>query len=408
MKVAQIDVNFGSGSTGKIVQAIHRFLLSIGHESMAFYGRGLQANDSNVVKLSSDFEVYLDAGLSRITGYTGVYSHFSTINLLDQLRAFKPDVVHLHELHGYYVNQYKLLEYLRVERIPIVWSLHCENAYTGRCGYAFDCDQWMTECIKCPGLNDYPKSLFFDRSRIQFNRKKELLNDIDLMSIIPVSNWLNSRVSKSFLANKKSTVIYNGIDTEHIFYPRQYDELKCTHILENELIFLSVAPDLMSSRKGGQWVIELAKRLIGKPVKFILIGVNDMSINYPGNVIILPPLSDADLLAQYYSMADIFLITSQKETFSLTTAEALACGTPVIGFDSGGPQEIAPKPYGNFVPFGDVDGLLDLTLQIIDGDFNLPASSDCSFYARDNFSEKIMCENYMNIYNEMHSLGILK
>lgn len=406
MKIAQIDVNYGVGSTGKIVQAIHQFLLAGGHESMAFFGRGEKANDVGVVKVSNTVEVYLDAGLSRITGYMGVYSHFATNTLIEQLEKFEPDLVHLHELHGYYINQYKLLEYLKLKRIPIVWTLHCENVYTGRCGYAFDCDQWRVECVKCPRLNDYPKSLYFDRSRIQFNRKKELFKELDLITLVPVSNWLNSRVRQSFIANKKTTVVYNGIDVDGIFYPRKCDELRQAHVEKNDFIFLSVAPDLMSQRKGGQWVIDLAKRLLDKPVKFIMIGVKDANIDCPDNVIILPPLKNIDLLAMYYSMADVFLITSQKETFSLTTAEALACGTPVIGFDSGGPLEVAPKPFGYFFPFGDIQGLFDISLKLINGDVVLPSSDDCSSYARNNFGNNIMFLNYMKIYTELHSIKL--
>lgn len=175
MKIAHIDSNYGSGSTGKMVQAMHQMLLNHGHESMAFFGRGDKVDEPGVVRVSAPIEVYLDAGLSRLTGYTGVYSDYSTNKLIQQLKLFNPDLVHLHELHGYYVNQYKLLEHLKLNKIPIVWTLHCEISYTGRCGIAFDCDQWKAECIKCPSLKDYPMSLYFDKSNIQFHKKNSYL-----------------------------------------------------------------------------------------------------------------------------------------------------------------------------------------------------------------------------------------
>lgn len=208
------------------------------------------------------------------------------------------------------------------------------------------------------------------------------------------------------LATKKITVVHNGIDLNGIFYPHQCDELRQTYAPANEFIFLSVAPDLMSEIKGGNWVIDLAKRLHGMPVRFIMIGVHDTGINCPSNVTLIPRIKDSKLMASHYSIADAFLITSKKETFSLTTVEALACGTPVIGFDSGGPPELAPWPFGSFVPFGDMARLLDLTIKIVNGELVLPSTQNCSTYARNNFSDKLMFQNYMEIYMEMHSRDI--
>ncbi len=401
MKIAQIDSNYGSGSTGKLVKKIHKFLLLNQHQSTVFYGRGDSVNEVGVLKICSDAEVYINVGLSRLTGYTGIFSNLATKKLIHQLKIFKPDVVHLHELHGYYINQYKLLEYLSSENIPIVWTLHCENAYTGRCGYAFDCDQWKVECVKCPSLNDYPKSFFFDRSRIQFNQKKNLLNKINLINFVPVSHWLHSRVKQSFLSEKEASVIHNGIDVENIFYPRDFDELKKVHNIQDELVFLAVAPDLMSSRKGGEWIIKVAMKFEAAPIKFIMIGVSSTRPKSPKNVIFLEAINDQDLLAKYYSLADAFLITSQRETFSLTTVEALACGTPVIGFDSGGPLEVAPKPYGNFVQFGDIHGLVQLISDFVSDKSSLPKSEECVAYARKFYSDDLMCQNYEKIYNKI-------
>lgn len=401
MKIAQIDSNYGFGSTGKLVKKIHKFLLLNQHQSAVFYGRGDRVDDVGVLKICSDTEVYINVGLSRLTGYTGIFSNLATKKLIHQLKIFKPDVVHLHELHGYYINQYKLLEYLSSENIPIVWTLHCENAYTGRCGYAFDCDQWKVECVRCPSLKNYPKSLFFDRSKVQFNQKKNLLNQINLINFVPVSHWLHSRVKQSFLFEKEASVIHNGIDVKNIFYPRDFDELKTFHNIRNELVFLSVAPDLMSSRKGGEWVVKVAMEFEGAPVKFIMIGVSAIKSKLPKNVIFLEAINDQDLLAKYYSLADVFLITSQRETFSLTTVEALACGTPVIGFDSGGPVEVAPKPYGSFVQFGDIQGLMQLISDFVSDKSSLPKSEECIAYARKFYSDDLMCENYVKIYNKM-------
>ncbi|GAB3459606.1 glycosyltransferase family 4 protein [Massilia terrae] len=400
MKVAQVDVVYGAGSTGKIVKAIHDHLLDVGHDSKVFYGRGPDEGEPNVSKISHDLEVFVDAGLSRLTGYTGVFSPMATNKLLASLDAFQPDVVHLHEIHGYFVNYFRLIEYLKKRNIPVVWTLHCEMAYTGRCGYAFGCDQWKTACQKCPQLNDYPRSLLFDRSAVQFERKKNLLSDMDRITFAPVSNWLHDRLTQSFLKNKQATVVHNGINTAEIFYPRDTADLVRRHQLEGRYIALSVAPDLMSERKGGSWVLEIAKRSLGKPITFVMIGVVEKLTDLPPNVIVLPPTRDQNELARYYSLADVFLLTSQSETFSLTCAESLACGTPVIGFDSGGPAEVAPRPYGYFVPFGQVEKLASLLLDGYRGELPIAGDDECVKYARSSFSNERMCEDYLNLYEE--------
>lgn len=401
MKVVQLDTVYGQGSTGKIVKDIHFNLLRNGHQSKVYYGRGPQSDDPGAVKISSDLEVFIDAGLSRLSGYTGVFSPLATRKLISDLEIFNPDVVHLHEVHGYYLNYFVLLEYLKKRSIPILWTLHCEYVYTGRCGYAFECDQWMTSCQKCPSINDYPRSLFFDRSAEQFKRKKELISDYSVVEFAAVSNWLYQRVRKSFLKDKPASIVHNGIDTSSTFVPRDYADLVQQYNLEGRYVVLSAAPDLMSSRKGGQWVLEAAKRLQDKPITFFMIGVLEQSLVCPPNVIFLPLVRDQEVLVKFYSLADLFLLTSQSETFSLTTAESLACGTPVVGFDSGGPSEVAPEPFGYFVPYGKIDALLSLIVGAYSGEVTLAKSDDCIDYARRSFSSDRMCQDYLDLYQKI-------
>jgi glycosyltransferase involved in cell wall biosynthesis len=199
-------------------------------------------------------------------------------------------------------------------------------------------------------------------------------------------------------------VVHNGINTSDVFVPRDASDLVRQHHLEGRYVVLSVAPDLMSPRKGGGWVLEVAKRLADRPITFIMIGVKEKSINCTPNVIYLPPMRDQKALAKYYSLANIFLLTSQSETFSLTCAESLACGTPVIGFDSGGPIEVAPEPFGHFVPYGKIDDLVSLITESHCGSLNIAQRDDCTKYANMNFSNDRMCEDYIGIYREMNSL----
>ncbi len=400
MKVALIDVVYGKGSTGKIVDVTHRHLTNSGHESRAYFGRGSVNPPPHVKKISTDLEVIIDAALSRFTGYTGIFSPLATARLIAELEEFQPDVIHVHELHGYYVNYFKLVDYFKAKGIPVVWSLHCEQTYTGRCGYALDCDQWKTQCVKCPRLNDYPASWKFDRSHEQFERKKQMFEGMDDIVFAPVSDWLLSRLRQSFLKDRPARVVHNGIDTAATFYPRQAEDLRARYGLAGRYVIVSAAQDLMTSIKGGQWVVDLATRLQDKPISFLMIGVRD-SIEVPPNVILLPAMESQEELAAHYSFADLFLITSQAETFSLVCAESLACGTPVVGFDSGGPSEVAPEPYGRFVPYGDLSALEAVVVSIQEGRTRVPDEEACVNYARAGFSNEHMIQGFMSLYQEM-------
>jgi N-acetyl sugar amidotransferase len=402
MKIASIDTVFAEGSTGKLVEFIHQALLKHGHQSRVYYGRGTKSDDISAIKISNTVEVHLDAALSRVSGQLGVFSPFATSRLIDDLEKFQPDVMHLHELHGYYANFIPLIDYLKARQIPIVWTLHCEFAYTGRCGYAFDCDQWKTACKKCPDLSTYPSSWFFDNCEPQFEAKKKTYSDLKKACFVSVSNWLNNRVQQSFLKNSDSKVIYNGIDTSEVFLPTSsYADLVSLHQLEGRYVVLSVAPDLMSERKGGQSILEIARRLQEEPITFLAVGVTGRVSDCPPNVILLAPILDPKELARYYALADLFLLTSQRETFSLTCAESLACGTPIVGYDSGGPVEVAPEPYGYFVPVGDVDGLTSLVSEAYRKKLQLAKSDDCTAYARSHYSKERMFNDYLRLYQDM-------
>lgn len=355
MKVLQIDVNCKSGSTGKIAYDLHTQLVKDGHTSAVCYGRGEKINEPNIFKFGYDWETKIHAALTRITGLTGCYSYFSTKRLLKFMRAFKPDVVHIHELHAYFVNLKPVINYLKENNIKTVWTFHCEFMYTGKCGHAYECEKWKTECGQCPHLRDYPKSLFFDFTKKMFNDKKKLLSDFENLTIITPSQWLADRVKQSFLGDKDIQVIHNGVDTENVFYPRSFDHLKKKHHLTNEKIVLAVAPDLMSKNKGGRCVVELAERMRDENVKFILIGVEDLNEKFPDNVIVLGRTDNQIELAEYYSMADVFVICSERENFPTTCIEAICCGTPVCGFDTGGTKETMPNNYENFSQYGDLD-----------------------------------------------------
>lgn len=360
MKVLLIDVNCKNSSTGRIVYDLYTNLNATGHTAAVCYGKGPRINEPNICKFGLDWETTLHALLTRITGYTGCFSFFSTRRLLQFIQAFQPDVVHIHELHAYFVNIKPLLQYLKRNRIPTVCTLHCEFMYTGKCGYSLECQQWKHQCVACPRVRAYPKSWLFDRTKHMFLEKKALYEGFDNLQITAPSQWLLERAKQSMLADKKAAVIPNGIDTD-VFYPRDTAALrKELGIAEDEKIILALAPYLMSDRKGGRHVLAIAEKLAGEKIRFVMVGADDPTVPVPENVILNGPVYDIGLLAQYYSLADAFVICSQRENFPTTCLEAQCCGTPVYGYDAGGTKETALVRNDRFVTYGDTAALAQL------------------------------------------------
>ena len=399
MRVILIDVNYKNSSTGKIVHDIARQLIADGHVAKVLYGRGLDLSDRIGEKISFNWENYLHAMMTRLSGLVGFFSYFSTRRLIKRINEFRPDVVHLHELHGYYVNIKTVIDFLKEMKIPVIWTFHCEFMYTGKCGHAYSCEQWKTECIKCPQLRVYPASLFFDFTNFMFNQKKEYMKDFHRLHIVSPSKWLADRVEESFLQKKKISIIHNGIDTRNIFFPRESKHLLDKHNLVGKKIILAVAPKIMDENKGGIWVIKLAEQFDDNYC-FVMIGLEGELLSHPRNLIPIRRTNNQIQLAEYYSMADIFLICSKRENFPTTCLEALACGTPVIGFDEGGTAETAPTPYGHFVPYGDLDAIKEYIEKFFRNQVELRSSRECRDFAVQNYSKESMYSNYLKLFNE--------
>lgn len=395
MKILFIDVNCKQGSTGKIVYDLYTECRKDGYEAAVCYGRGKKIDEPNIVKFAFDAETYFHALMTRLTGFTGCYSFFSTRKLLRFIEEFKPHVVHIHEMHAYFVNLYPVIEYLKKKNIKTIWTFHCEFMYTGKCGHSYECENWKSQCGKCPYIKDYPSSIFWDFTKLMFNEKKIMFKEFNNLIITAPSKWLADRVKQSFLGNKKLVVVHNGIDTESIFYPRNFDHLKEKHNITNEKIVIAVAPDLMSSQKGGRYVAKLAKRMKNDNVKFVFIGIINIEEKFDDNIIAIGRTNNQQELAEYYSMADVFVICSMRENFPTTCIESLACGTPICGFDTGGTKETAPWKLGTFVKYGDLDALKDAVVRTIK-EGNL--SVKCADYGKNVYSKRRMYENYKNLY----------
>ncbi len=365
MKVLFIDVNCKNSSTGKIVYDLYTAVNKTSNEAAICYGRGKKINEHNIFKFGLDFETYIHALLTRITGFTGCFSPISTFRLIRFIKKFKPDVVHIHELHAYFVNIVPLIEYLKKKNIKTIMTLHCEFSYTGKCGHSVECEKWKTECGDCPHLREYPSTLLFDHTKEMFYQKKKLFEDFDNLTVVTPSKWLADRARQSFLGTKNIYVIPNGIDTK-VFSPKDAYDLREKHgIASDERVVLAVAPNLMSDNKGGRYVLRLASMMEEKNVRFILIGVDEEMTPPNSKIIILHRIYDKELLARYYSLADVFVICSERENFPTTCLEAQCCGTPVCGFDVGGVKETILNG-SELCEYADVFGLMDNVLNIFD------------------------------------------
>lgn len=397
MKVLQVNCVYNKGSTGKIVYDIHSELKKQGVDSVVCYGRGEKVNEQNVYKTCGEVYSKLNNLLSRFTGimYGGCF--FSTNKLLLIIKKESPDIVHLHCLNGYFVNIYRLIRWLKKNNIKTVLTLHAEFMYTANCGHAFDCEKWKNGCGNCHRYRKETKSLFFDGTHRSWLKMKKSFENFDNLAVVSVSPWLMERAKQSpILADKQHVVVGNGINTD-IFHFYDTELLKKQlGIDKEEKIIFHVAPSFSSDInhiKGGYYVLELAKQM--PEVRFIIAGNVNENVNSPKNMILLGKVSDQKLLAQYYSMADITLLASKKETFSMVVAESLCCGTPIVGFNAGAPEQIAIKEYSRFVEYGDVNSLQEAVNEILSKDLDktMVANTSCKKYSKEN-----MCEEYLKIY----------
>lgn len=355
MKILQINSHYNQGGAARIVACIHRQLLQQGEESYVAYGRGKVSAEQNVCQFGGIVQEYVSALVSRIFGIHGWCNKGATKRLIAYMDQVKPDVVHLHAVHGYYLNLPMVFDYLNKYNIPCVWTFHDCFAFTGNCGYYFQCEKWKSGCGNCPNIHNYPNSLWFDHSGWMWKRKKELFTAGGAKVIVSPSQWLTDEAKKSFFGKYECVTVRNGIEAGTVFYPR--DRKVCRekygYSMEENLV-LGIAVGYDDVRKGAKYIIQLAKDL-EKEAKVILIGWNEKNNNMlegVTNVVTLPNTSSTEMLAEYYSMADVFVIPSLAENYATVTLESMACGTPAVGFQAGGIPEQLTEGKGIAVETG--------------------------------------------------------
>jgi glycosyltransferase involved in cell wall biosynthesis len=294
---------------------------------------------------------------TRVLDKHGVGSKKATIEFIDGVKELDPDIINLHNIHGYYINIEILFNYLKEANKPVVWTLHDCWSFTGHCAY-FDyagCNKWQKGCYKCPEKKSYPSSLVVDSSKKNYVSKKDIFTGVDNLTIVTPSNWLADLVKESYLKEYSVKVINNGIDLD-VFKPTK-GNFKDKYNLNNKYIILGVA-SAWDRRKGLKYFVKLADKVSEDEV-IVLVGLTEKQINQiPQNIIGITRTNNVEELVDIYSSADVFVNPTLEDNFPTTNLEALACGTPVITFDTGGSPECIDSETGILVEKGNVDALL--------------------------------------------------
>lgn len=346
MKVAQINAVCGYGSTGSICMGISREARKQGIENVIFYGIG-NTDYADAVRFGSQLNVKTHQVLTRVFGHHGFYSQAATIKLIKMLEAYDPDLVHLHNIHGHYINVKILFHYLKQKQIPVIWTFHDCWPITGHCTH-FDyvhCERWKTGCYGCFQLREYPVTYFHDPSPKNWKLKKDIFTSLDNLTVVSVSDWLVEVTKKSFFSAFPILRIYNGVDLS-IFCIKNANDLRMRFQVEEKFVILGMAGKWLDERNNP--VFHTIMENMEEDMVVILLGIygKEAKIKTYGNRIIsLPTVTSRELMADYYNMADVFVNLSYEDTFGLVNAEALACGTPVIVFDSTACAEV-PGKYG--------------------------------------------------------------
>ena len=395
MKVVQINC-VSNGSTGKIMLGIAKIVNNNSDVCFTFSPQNKKKAPEGHEWFGSKFDNYVDRFFSVFTGISGIYSKKSTRELQDKLNKIKPDVIHLHNLHGWYINIPMLFDYIKKNNIRTVWTLHDCWAFTAQCSHftVEKCEKWKTGCYDCPRYRIYPYTLI-DKTDKMWTLKKEWFGGVSNLTIVTPSNWLANLVKQSFLKDYPIKVINNGIDLD-VFKPTK-SEFRTKNNLDNKKIVLGVA-SAWSERKGIDVFKKLAETLDDK-YKIVLVGTNDkIDKTLPKNIMSIHRTNNQKELAEIYSSADVFINPTREETYPTVNMEAIACGTPVVTFNTGGSPEIISDKTGIVVSCDDILGLKKSIIYICEYDkFNKIDFSKCSL----KFDMQKKFNEYLNLYKSL-------
>ncbi len=408
MKVLLINTVCGSGSVGKITADIYHTLKDAGEDGIVLYGRNQAPEQVKAVKIGSKSDFYRHALLGVVTGRGGFGSGKITERMIEKIKEEQPDIIHLHNIHGFYVQIEQLFSYLKEAKIPVVWTLHDCWSFTGHCAY-FDyagCDRWKQGCGNCPQHRQvYPYSLM-DYSRQAFQRKQKAFKGVKNLTIVTPSYWLAKLVRQSMLGEYPVEVIPNGIELQNFNENAEGEAFRRKYGIQDKFVILGVA-NVWEKRKGLEHFVNLSKllkeageneKINDKNTVIVLIGINDKDKKkLPKSIIALERTNGAKELAAAYQAADVYVNATLEDNFPTTNIEALACGTPVVTFDTGGSAEALNESCGLITKEKSAKGIYDALLELKRHPLR---REDCLKRGRE-YDKNKRFEEYIALYRKM-------
>lgn len=398
MKLLQINAALNRGSTGRIAEQIASLARGRGWDTYMIHGaRYVNRSDMQTLQTVTSLGEKVHAVKSMLFDAHGLGSTLATKRIVREIEGINPDIIHLHNIHGYYLNYKVLFGYLRTVDIPVVWTLHDCWTMTGHCAH-FDvigCERWKTECYNCPLKRDYPKSLLLERSKRNYNLKKQLFTSVKNMTIVPVSRWLGEIVKESYLGCYPCNVINNGVDIQ-LFSPIE-NNLRTQLNIGDRTVLLGVAT-AWKDEKGLQEFIRLSENT---SYQVVMVGVpEEIKRNLPQSIIAINRTNNQQELAAYYSMADMLVNPTYADTFPTVNLEALACGTPIVTYRTGGSPESVTEETGLVVDKGDFDALVK-AIEEVKAKGKTHYSSACRQRAVALYNKDDRYEDYMTMYESL-------
>lgn len=391
----------GYGSTGTICEEIANVLETKGHECFIAYGQ-LSTNYPKSFKIGTKLENHCHNLSSRITGKQGYFTKSGTQNLISFIKSVNPDIIHLHNLHGNYLNLPILFEYLIQIQKPVVYTLHDCWGFTGKCSHYSDvaCYKWQATCGNCPQIKQYPPSLFFDYSNEMFLDKKRWFGALSKLKIITVSHWLESQVKSSFLQNISIECVYNWVDST-VFKPYFSNKTLKEYSLE-ESKFSIILVSAYWNKQDSKWrdLLKLATLLTGREIQIIVVGHIEAVHNLPQNCISIPYVKEREKLAELYSFSDVYVHLSTEDTFGKVIAEALSCGTPGIVYNATACPEIIGAECGFVVEKNNVNEIIESILKIQSTGKSV-YSEKCRNFVLQNFDIETNINQTIEVYKSI-------
>ena len=365
MRILALNTYAGSGSTGRIALDIAQYAAKQNAETILGFGTGAVPPEAEMyaLRIGGKPGRKWHGMLRKLLDGEGYGSVIATSKLIEFCKAWKPDLVHLHNLHGCYINHRRLFAYLRKAGMPVVWTLHDCWPFTGHCAY-FDyanCNRWQTECYHCPQQQSYPVNIGLDGSKRNHRRRRRLFTSLENLTLVTPCKWLQTLLRDSFLKDVPARVIYNGVNRER-FYPQKSD-IREKEGIQERFVVLAVASE-WEPRKGIALLPELAQKL-GNDYKLVVIGLSQAQIaELPKSIHGITHTASPQELAKWYSAADCFVNPTLEDNMPMVNLEALACGTPVATFATGGCPESVNEDCGTVVPKGDVAALAKAAIEL--------------------------------------------